>query len=101
VKASATFKDGGRVALRTLLGAVAGALCGYSVGALLGVVETWQNNRMPDTPYGSYTWWANFFGLMLAAFAWLPGAVVGLFWGLIGVARRRARREAEREASDR
>ena len=100
MKASTTSKDVGRVALRTLLGALAGALCGYLTGALVGVIQTWQNNRMPDTPYGSYTWWANFFGLMLAAFAWLPGAGVGFFWGLIGVARRRARLKIGREALD-
>lgn len=85
----AYIKDIARVIGYTLLGALATLLVGYLLGAMVGIRLTWENNNMPDTPYGSYSWWANFVGLITAIFAWLPGAFFGFLWGLIDVLKRR------------
>ncbi|HVF57469.1 MAG TPA: hypothetical protein VM934_15045 [Pyrinomonadaceae bacterium] len=63
-------------------GAFAAALAGYLVGAVAGVVMTWQNNRMPGAPYGSYVWWANFVGMLIAMFTWPFGILFGLVFAL-------------------
>jgi hypothetical protein len=70
-----------------LLGAIAAALAGYLLGALIGIGMTWHNNHiLTDAPYGSYIFWANFMGYMTAIFTWPLGIIFGLVYGL----RRRA-----------
>lgn len=83
-----------RVIGYTLLGALATTLGGYLFGAIIGLILTWQNNRMLDTPDGSYYWWANFVGLIVVVFAWLPGAIIGFWWGMIVVLQQRRARAA-------
>jgi len=65
------------VVVCTLLAAVIAYLC----GAVAGLAMTWENNRNPQLPAGSYLWWANFMGVLFMTFASLPGALAGLLWG--------------------
>ena len=69
----------------TFAGAIIATIAGYLVGAICGLTMTFYNNNfMTDTsPQGSYLWWANFCGYLIAIFAILPGAAGGFLVGLI------------------
>jgi hypothetical protein len=78
-----------KVLAYTLIGAMAAALAGYLLGALIGAGMTWHNNNvLTDAPQGSYIFWANFMGYMTAIFTWPLGIIFGLVYGL----RRKASR---------
>jgi hypothetical protein len=58
------------------------ALIAYLCGALFGLAMTLENNLKPQSTAGSYLWWANFMGVLFMTFASLPGAFIGLLWGI-------------------
>ena len=67
-----------------IIGAAVAAIAGYLCGAAGGLALTFYNNNfLPDAPQGSYLWWANFVGYIMAVLMVLPGAVVGLIVSLI------------------
>ena len=70
-----------KIILFTIGGAALTGLAGYICGAAFGLLMTWENNRNPELPRGNY-WWANFVGIILLTYAWLPGAVIGLLRGI-------------------
>lgn len=56
---------------------------GFLIGAIFGIVMTWENNNMRlDSPQGSYRFWACFTGVYAAAIAFPIGIFVGLIIGL-------------------
>ena len=66
-----------------LAGAITAATAGYVIGAIIGLAMTWHNNNvLTDAPYGSYYFWANFIGYMIAIFTWPLGILFGLIFGL-------------------
>ena len=71
-----------RIFAYAVAGALAAALAGYLIGGVVGLVLTWENNRMPGTPDGSYIWWANFVGMLVAMFTWPFGILFGLIVAL-------------------
>lgn len=78
-------------------GTLAAALAGYLIGAAAGLGMTWHNNhRLIDSPQGSYLFWANFTGLIIAMFTWPIGILIGLIVGL----SRKDRTAAEQSGKD-
>lgn len=74
----------------TLIGLVLGAVGGYGLGAILGLVLTWYNNALlEDAPHGSYAWWANFLGVFVAVFSTPVGLLLGILYG-VGRVRTRS-----------
>ena len=66
-----------------IAGALTAAAAGYMLGAIIGIAMTWHNNNvLTDAPYGSYVFWANFMGYMIAIFTWPLGIIAGLILGL-------------------
>jgi hypothetical protein len=66
-----------------LTGAIAAAAVGYVIGAIIGVAMTWHNNNvLTDAPDGSYVFWAQLMGYMIAIFTWPLGIIFGLILGL-------------------
>jgi hypothetical protein len=56
---------------------------GFLIGAIFGIVMTWENNNMRlDSPQGSYRFWGWFTGLYAAAVALPIGILLGLNIGL-------------------
>ena len=75
----------------TLIGALAGIIVGYICGAMGGLILTaYNNNFLTETaPQGSYLWWANFCGYLIAVFAVLPGAAGGFLTCLVKISVKR------------
>ncbi len=75
----------------TFAGGVAGAVGGYVCGAVGGLILTaYNNNFLTETaPQGSYLWWANFCGYLIAVFAVLPGAAGGFLTCLVKISVKR------------
>jgi hypothetical protein len=71
----------------TLVGTIAAAIAGYLGGALGGLAMTFYNNNLMTgaSPQGSYVWWANFCGWLIACFAFLPGGGIGFLFGLVKI----------------
>jgi len=68
----------------TLTGAFAAIIIGYTCGAIGGLALTFYNNNfMVETAQGSYLWWANFGGYLIAVFSSVPGLIAGFMFGLI------------------
>ena len=66
-----------------LAGAITAAAAGYLIGAIMGIAMTWHNNNvLTDAPSGSYVFWANFMGYMIAIFTCPLGIFFGLIFGL-------------------
>ncbi len=73
------LKIAGLFLIYTLVGALTGIVGGYICGAVGGLILTFYNNNFltETAPQGSYLWWANFCGYLIAVFAVLPGAAAG------------------------
>ncbi len=86
----------------TVGGALAGIVGGYICGAVGGLILTaYNNNILTETaPQGSYLWWANFGGYLLAVFAVLPGAAAGFITCLARVLIKRNNNKLHSENSN-